>query len=150
MAQITRQGDSNQMKCTVCGKKLDPLNYDRLKFKHETQLIILGEKVKNRETLMDLKLCPDCSNKMRADIIGNQLKQNGVVTMEDSLPPPKFAQEDKCEECASYIGDGFCTGDSKEGPMKGTVDRTGELKCFTKAEEPECNHDCANCDGARI
>ena len=58
-------------KCTVCGKQVDPLNYGDLKVRAITKIEVLGEKVKNKETTLNLILCKDC----RLDISGKIMKE---------------------------------------------------------------------------
>ena len=80
-------------KCTVCGAKINRLDYGTLHVKSVTKIEILGEYVKNKQTTLNLTLCNAC----RAQI----------------------------------------TNDIMERVM-------GAKK------ELGCDHDCANCDGARI
>ena len=58
-------------KCTVCGMNVNKLDYGRLKVKAITNIQILGETVKNKNTTLDLILC----NKCRAEIINNIMAQ---------------------------------------------------------------------------
>ena len=51
--------------CTVCGKNINKLEYGRLKVKTISNIQVLGETVKNKNTTLDLILC----NKCRAHLI---------------------------------------------------------------------------------
>lgn len=80
-------------KCTICGKPVDLLNYGGLKLHSITRMEILGEHVKNKETILNLVLCSKCRTEIAGEITEKVLNQK---------------------------------------------------------KEIGCNHDCANCDGARI
>lgn len=58
-------------KCTVCGMNVNKLDYGRLKVKAITNIQILGETVKNKNTTLDLVLC----NKCRAVVINDLMEK---------------------------------------------------------------------------
>ena len=63
-------------KCTVCGKQVDRLNYGDLEIRAITKIEVLGEKVKNKNTTLNLTLCSDCrlelSGKIMKEILGRK------------------------------------------------------------------------------
>ncbi len=56
-------------KCTVCGKQVDRINYGDLKIREITQIEVLGEKVKSKNTTLNLTLCKDCRTEISGEII---------------------------------------------------------------------------------
>ena len=75
-------------KCTVCGKQVDPINYGDLKIRAITKIEVLGEKVKNKDTTLNLILCKDC-----------RLELSGKI-MDEILGRKEVGCSGKCAECA--------------------------------------------------
>lgn len=106
------------MKCTVCGELVDKLDYGKLKIQSITTMRILDEKVKNKETRLDLTLCKTCRVLMLSEI------------MQRALSKPQEPQlQDHDVEAIQYA---IANGLAPKPPA-----------------DPDCNHDCANCEGAR-
>lgn len=74
--------------CTVCGMTVNKLEYGRLKVKTISNIQVLGETVKNKNTTLDLILC----NKCRADVI-NDIMARVMQTKETT------GCSGKCAEC---------------------------------------------------
>ena len=68
-------------KCTICGEKVNRLDYGTLKIKANTKIEILGEYVKNKQTMLDLTLCNGCrvqiTNDIMERIMGAKKKEAG-------------------------------------------------------------------------
>lgn len=75
-------------KCTVCGMNVNKLEYGRLKVKTISNIQVLGETVKNKNTTLDLILC----NKCRAAVISNIMTQVMNAKKETGC-------SGKCAEC---------------------------------------------------
>lgn len=119
------------MKCTVCGNRVNKLEYGRLRIQSVTVINVLNEKVKNKETTMDLTLCNNCRMKISGELINKVLQKpkeaiqnHDISTMEYLMEHPEIV--------------GIGTTPTEENGLPETL------------EDPNCNHDCANCDGARI
>lgn len=81
-------------KCTVCGKQVDRLNYGDLKVRTITQIEVLGEKVKNKETTLNLTLCKDCRGNLSGLIVDTILKSR-----EPEANEVEVGCSGKCAEC---------------------------------------------------
>ena len=55
--------------CTICGMTVNKLDYGRLKIKSITNIKVLGENVKNKNTTLDLVLCDKCRDEIQTEII---------------------------------------------------------------------------------
>ena len=80
-------------KCTVCGKQVDRLNYGDLKIREITQIEVLGEKVKSKNTTLNLTLCKDC----RTEISGEIVKK--VLERKEAGDHKEIGCSGKCAEC---------------------------------------------------
>ena len=65
-------------KCTVCGKQVDRINYGDLKIREITQIKVLGEKVKSKNTTLNLTLCKDCRTEISGEIVKRVLERKEV------------------------------------------------------------------------
>ena len=75
-------------KCTVCGKQVDPLNYGDLEIRAITKIEVLGEKVKNKNTTLNITLCSDC----RLELSGKIMKE--ILERKEGV-----GCSGKCAEC---------------------------------------------------
>lgn len=114
------------MKCTVCGNKVNKLEYGKLRIQSITNIKILKEKVKNKETTMDLNLCNHCRIEITSELINKVLHKPEVRVPIKSEPEI----QDHDINAIRYAM---------------TKDLAEQL-----VGNPECDQDCANCDGARI
>lgn len=60
------------MKCTLCGKKLEPLKFYRLKIKEISKIKILDETAKQKETIVEYDLCDKCQEEISSQILINK------------------------------------------------------------------------------
>ncbi len=70
--------EAQMKKCTVCGKQVDRLNYGDLKIREITQIEVLGEKVKSKNTTLNLTLCKDCRTEISGEIVKRVLERKEV------------------------------------------------------------------------
>lgn len=114
------------MKCTVCGNKVNKLEYGKLRLQEVSVINILNEKVKTKKPLLNLTLCEKCQFEINTELVNMVLKKPEVRVPIKSEPEI----QDHDINAIRYAM---------------TKDLAEQL-----VGNPECDQDCANCDGARI
>lgn len=127
------------MKCTVCGNKVNKLEYGKLRLQEVSVINILNEKVKTKKPLLNLTLCEKCQFEITTELVNKVLNK----PEEPAIQAPDI-------DAMRYVMD---TPEVKEylQPPKESKSKWDNLPKHKKDTEVEgCNQDCANCDGARI
>lgn len=95
------------MKCSVCGYEANKLDYGRLKMKSQTNIAVLDEVIKNKQTTLDLKLCNKCRDELQALIVNKILDHKAIMLPADhDIEAIRYQLEhDDCNhECGSCDG----------------------------------------------
>lgn len=78
------------MKCDLCHKEADKIDYSKLTIKNITAIKIMDAKIKDKATVLNLTLCRKCSDKLQASLLAGDF-------------PPQYPEcnQDCDHECGS-------------------------------------------------